>query len=417
MNNLNPFNPNSVVGSNLFAGRTKLINEICKKMEQIKHSMPSSFFIYGERGIGKTALAKLIRYIAIVNDPTFHHLNFITSYYSVESGQELNSVLQESLNKLTDEMDVNLLNKIGAKLGKVFQNGKFQIGAFGATVGLEVAQNDKTKQITIKDQTVSILSNTIKSLNEEGVKDGILIIIDELHNLKHLETAASIFRNIITTLDVEGLGKISFLLIGYEEDVTKFFLQDTSARRTFDMYPLDVMPDNEAEEVLTKGFTTAGVKWDSLSLARNISIAGGYPHSIQIIGHNLINKDQDKFVDQSDWASAIVDSAFDLQSKSFSSMYSFGKTITTEKDKILIALANQNKTLSRKEIAQITGNKNVYQYIPLLKESGAIKENDKKGIFLQSQLLRTSILIDQRIRKLLQENQALKQRMKEELGS
>src|SRR3990167_4123471 len=286
MNNLNPFNPNSVVGSNLFAGRTKLINEICKKMEQIKHSMPSSFFIYGERGIGKTALAKLIRYIAIVNDPTFHHLNFITSYYSVESGQELNSVLQESLNKLTDEMDVNLLNKIGAKLGKVFQNGKFQIGAFGATVGLEVAQN------------------------EEGVKDGILIIIDELHNLKHLETAASIFRNIITTLDVEGLGKISFLLIGYEEDVTKFFLQDTSARRTFDMYPLDVMPDNEAEEVLTKGFTTAGVKWDSLSLARNISIAGGYPHSIQIIGHNLINKDQDKFVDQSDWASAIVDSAF-----------------------------------------------------------------------------------------------------------
>jgi len=400
MENVNPFNPNSVVGSNLFAGRSIQINEICNKLQQIKVSSPSSSFIYGERGIGKTALAKLIKYIASINDPDFYALNLITSYYSVENGQEISSVLQESLNKLTNEMDTSLLEKIGSKLGNIFQNGKFQIGAFGASIGVESNQNEITRQITIKDQTVSILSNIIKSITEEGKRDGVLIIIDELHNLKHLETSASILRNVITTLDVESLGKVSFLLIGYEEDVAKFFSEDSSARRTFDLYPLGVMPDDEAKEVLIKGFSLVGLKWDGESITRNISVAGGYPHSIQIIGHNLVKTDTDKNIDEVDWGSAIVNSALDLQTKSFSSMYSFNKTIT-EKDKILVALANAGKPLTRKELKDITG-KNVYQYIPLLKECGAVKEDDEKKVFLQSQLLRTSILFDQRIRNIMQ---------------
>lgn len=56
----NPFNPNSVVSTNLFAGRTEYVLKILRKMEQVKKGMPASFFLSGERGIGKTALAKLI---------------------------------------------------------------------------------------------------------------------------------------------------------------------------------------------------------------------------------------------------------------------------------------------------------------------------------------------------------------------
>ena len=60
----NPFNPNSVVATNLFAGRSQYILRIIRKLDQVRRGMPSSFFLFGERGIGKTALAKLVKHLA-----------------------------------------------------------------------------------------------------------------------------------------------------------------------------------------------------------------------------------------------------------------------------------------------------------------------------------------------------------------
>jgi hypothetical protein len=79
--------------------------------------------------------------------------------------------------------------------------------------------------------------------------DGILIVIDEVHNLKNLDGAAQILRSISTTLDVSRLGKISFIVIGYPEGMERFFKGDTSARRHFDIIELAVMPRIDAKEL------------------------------------------------------------------------------------------------------------------------------------------------------------------------
>jgi Cdc6-like AAA superfamily ATPase len=419
---INPFNPNSVVSTNLFAGRTTQVHDICKKLKSIKLNMPSSFFIHGERGIGKTALVKLIKSISSIKDPQLHDLNLLTSYYSVEDGQEISSVLQESVNKIADNMDRDTISRVGGKLGNLFKNGKFEIGAYGFNIGIEAGKNATQKEITIKDQTAGILSNLIDAINEEGSKtpsekkDGILIIIDEIHNLADLAGSASILRNIITTLDVDGKGRISFILVGYNEDIEKFFSKDSSSRRTFDLIPLTVMPENEAMDVLKKGFVAAEITWDEEALKKNTSVAGGYPHSIQVIGHSLINSDKDGNIDQEDWDDATLEATFALKSKEFSSMYSFNKPLTVS-DTILQELANQNIPLSKKELNEKIG-KNVYQYLPKLLQLGAIKvKDDDKKIFLHSQLFRTAILVDEFIRFRKKEKKEEKQDRKEEKNS
>lgn len=400
MAKFNPFNPNSVVTPTLFAGRTTLVNNVCKKLAQLKRGMASSFIIYGEKGIGKTALARLIRYIATINDKELHSLNLLSSYYSVESGQEIGSVLQEAINKLTDEMEPGMVDQIGSRLGSIFKNGKFQIGAFGLSLGYEQgAENQIKNEIAIKDQAVSILANIIKGIrDDDNKKDGILIIIDEIHNLKNITSAASILRNILTTLEVDNLGQISFLLVGYEEDMEKFFSGDSSSRRTFDPIKLDVMPDAEAVEVLKKGFGAAEVNYEEEPLNKDINMTGGYPHVIQILGYQLIEVDLDNKIAQDDWDNAIFEASMILQSKDFSTMYSFNKPQTVA-DQILVKLAEENQPMTRKEIGDSIRNKNVYQYIPQLKKLGALKENEDKKLFLQSQLLRTSILMDVFIRR------------------
>ena len=139
----NPFNPNSVVTPTLFAGRGSQVIQILKKLTQVREGMPVSFVFQGDRGIGKTALAKLTMYLAEENIPEFSNLRFLTSYYSVEKGQTFDSVLQASLNLMTDRMPESVIQRLSQRLGSFFKNGKFSVGAFGATIDIEGSNTPK----------------------------------------------------------------------------------------------------------------------------------------------------------------------------------------------------------------------------------------------------------------------------------
>ena len=108
----NPFNPNSIVTPTLFAGRNQQVLNVLKKLSNVREGQHASFILHGERGIGKTALAKLIRHISSSKDPSFFNLNFATSYYSVEKGQNLKTVMESSLNNITDVLHDSSLKKL-----------------------------------------------------------------------------------------------------------------------------------------------------------------------------------------------------------------------------------------------------------------------------------------------------------------
>lgn len=396
----NPFNPNSVVTPTLFAGRHEQVIQILKKLNQVREGMPASFVLQGDRGIGKTALAKLIMYAAEAKDPVLENLKFLTSYYVVEKGQSFESVIQASLNIMTDRMPEPVIHRLTQRLGNFFKNGKFTIGAFGATAeydgsGGRAVEPDFT---LIKDRAVSVFSNIISGLDEveedQKKMDGVLMVFDEIHNLKDLEGAAQILRAISTTLDVSRFGKISFIVIGYPEGMDKFFGGDPSARRHFDVIELTVMPRNEAKEVLIKGFNKAGLKYDETALEQNIDVAGGYPHSIQIIGHNLVEVDDDGIIDASDWASALLKSAAELSRKEFSDLYDF-KGKGTLRETIINILALTQKPLTKQELRDAVGGKNIYTpgCMGELKKSGAVKELPDGSVILHSMLFRAAVLI------------------------
>ncbi|OGQ06305.1 MAG: hypothetical protein A2W61_06475 [Deltaproteobacteria bacterium RIFCSPLOWO2_01_44_7] len=399
-NEFNPFNPNSIVTPTLFAGRHEQVLQILKKLAQVREGLPSSFVLQGERGIGKTALAKLILHVAEAKDPKLEKLNFLASYYSVERGQTFESVLQACLNSMTDRMPDTVLKRLTNRLGGFFKNGKFTIGAFGASATYEGLGSSTPEEalLAMKDRAVSIFSNIISGLDEvqdtKNKRDGVLLVIDEIHNLKDLSGTAQVLRAIATTLDVNQLGKISFMIIGYAEGMNHFFEGDPSARRHFDLINLAVMPRHEAKEVLIKGFTRTGLTYDENVLEKNIDVAGGYPHSIQIIGHNLVGVDENQHIDQDDWAKALRRSAIELTQKDFSEFYDF-KGRGTLRETVLNLLALRGRPMTKQEIKKLSDGKNIYTETCLgaLKKSGAIKETPDRTIVLHSMLFRAAILI------------------------
>lgn len=219
-------------------------------------------------------------------------------------------------------------------------------------------------------------------------------MIDEIHNLRDIEGAAQTLRAIATTLDVNRLGKISFMIIGYPEGIERFFSGDPSAKRHFDIIELSPMPREEAMEILMKGFESIALSFDKSELDQRIDVAGGYPHSIQMIGHYLVDVDIDENIDKEDWEKALQRSAEELARKDFSDMYDFhGKG--TLRETVLNILALSGKPLSKQTLRELSNGKNIYTKTCLgeLKRTGAIKEMPDGMISLHSMLFRAAILV------------------------
>ena len=220
----------------------------------------------------------------------------------------------------------------------------------------------------------------------------MLIVLDEIHNVGNIDGVAQILRSVITTLDMNGHGNIAFLIISYPEAIKKFFKSDPSAKRSFDMLPLGIMPNDEAGQILTKGFDQAQIEYDKQLINNNIDKAGGYPHSIQVLGHHLFKIDNDNYIDQEDWIKAIKRTALELQHKDFSNLYSFNGKIR-QRDEILNILALMPKSVSKSDLAK-EFNKNIYtnSCLPELKKTGAVKEEPETGLLsLQSYLFKSAI--------------------------
>ena len=400
----NPFNPNSVVKPQLFAGRVNQVFHVVRKMSQVRSKMPSNFIISGERGIGKTALAKLIMFISQQKNKKLENLNFLTTYYTVEKDQSFRSVLQSSLNLLTDQLPKSAIDRLSSHLGSFFKGGKFSLGAFGVKAEMDkTSERSPEDDMYLKDQAISILTNILKGIEEDKLKseknnapqDGVLIVLDEIHNVRNIDGVAQILRSVVTTLDMNEHGNIAFLIISYPEAIKKFFKGDPSAKRSFDMLPLGIMPDNESQEILTKGFDQAQIKYDKQIISNNIDKSGGYPHSIQVLGHNLVEIDNDNYIDQDDWTKAIKQTALELQHKDFSNLYSFNGKVR-QREELLNILALIPRPVSKSNLAKEFNkkNKNIYasSCLPELKKIGAIKEEPETGLLsLQSHLFKSAI--------------------------
>lgn len=395
MNKFNPFNPNSTVTPTLFAGRGEIVLSMLRKLEQVKNGLSSSFVFEGERGIGKTALAKFVKYMATTNSSDWGNLNFLTTYYAVEKDQSFEYVLQTSLNQLTDQLPSATLDRLSKRVGAIFKNGKFSIGAFGAALEVDISKEEREiKQQHLKDIAVSIFTNILKGLEEgQASNSGILIIIDEIHNLKDINGVAMLLRNIVTTLDVNELGRVSFLAIGYPDGIERFFTGDPSAKRHFDPIKLECMRNNEAKEILKKGFDKINVTYEETDLDKYIGYAGGYPHAVQILGHHLVEVDRDNNINADDWGQAISKTAIELISKDFSNMYRFNKR-PYQKELTMDILAVAGKPISKAELQELANDTNPNRTFRELKKIGAIIEDKDDGkISLSSPLFNMAILL------------------------
>ena len=151
------------------------------------------------------------------------------------------------------------------------------------------------------------------------------------------------------------------------------------------------MPRTDAKEVLTKGFSKVNLAYDDQALEQNIDVAGGYPHSIQVIGHNLVEVDHDGKIGADDWTAALLKSAAEMARKEFSDLYDF-KGKGTLRETVLNVLALAQRPMTKQIRSDAVGGKNIYTATCMgeLKKTGAVNEIADGSIVLHSMLFRAA---------------------------
>lgn len=256
----NPFTPHQPIHPDYFAGRIDEVLKINTALNQTRHGRTQHVLLAGERGIGKTSLALYARYLA--KEPRQilgTDFNFATAYYAAERNQTLTDVCRGLTAKLFDDVDRGVAQRCLQKLKTLGLHFSLQVPGAGE---FEVSkpQEGQSEEFLQAD-----FVKAVEEFWDECGKthQGILLIIDELNNLKSFAGVGSFFKVVSEAWAVDGYRQIIFMVIGPPPISTKISEDDRSAPRIFTYVELSRMTEEESLSILNKCISGTGKRFDN----------------------------------------------------------------------------------------------------------------------------------------------------------
>jgi len=280
------FPAKEITEADRFSGRKKYIEECYYALI----SAGTNIAIIGNRGIGKSSLARQIINIATGKNEILHkvglevdeELDFLPIYFacgkSTSSHQELLEKLLTNKDCLQDwSYDIPKASKSLEKY-----QPKFSIGI--TSLGGEKS-NETTSEISQPDHDVeTVFTNVVSAIiGQKMAKDGILFVIDEFDQIQNKAGFASFLKALAT--NVPG---VKFCIVGVAHDIQELMKDHASSDRLFagGIVNLPAMTEAELEEIVRDAEASIDdyIVFDQNATKRLISLAQGHPYMIHLIG-------------------------------------------------------------------------------------------------------------------------------------
>jgi len=252
-------------------------------------SSGNNIAIVGNRGIGKTSLAKQILGISSGSDELLkkvdiydeNDLNFLPIYFAC--GDNINGY-EDILEKL-----LTIKNCLGEWIYEIPEakkiiekyNPKFSIGAISLT-GEKRKENSFREAIS--DHKIDVIfTNVVQLIIEAKIARGILFVIDEYDQVKDPKGFASFLKSSATNIPFA-----KFVIVGVAHDIHNLMREHESSDRLF------------AGSIITLPKMAVGELWEIISIAENSinkyitfdagaktelgKLAQGHPYFLHLIG-------------------------------------------------------------------------------------------------------------------------------------
>ncbi len=223
-------------------------------------------FIYGERGVGKTSLAKTAAYLhqSTDNEPVLVACSPNSTFSSIMQDVARGCLpADETMRKIVDTQHRSLgVKGMGHQAIKTIENGEIP-------------------DITNVNHAISVLKFVAQLHSDDPV-----VIIDEFDRIL-TESERGLFADFLKQVSDQELS-IKFIFCGISTDVDGLIGQHFSAGRYMSPIELGPLSQDALWEIFEKAEEIFGISIDKEIKIRAAIIADGYPYFMHLIGDSLL---------------------------------------------------------------------------------------------------------------------------------
>ena len=232
-------------------------------------------YISGERGIGKSSLAQMARYIAETN------LKMATAYVPLGGVDDLKGLARLSLQAIVqNNSNQPWIEKVQKQLGDRIK----RVGVFGVDVELNMRGDDLQALV---DNFANQMGELLKTIGSD--RKGLMLVLDDINGLAGKVSFAnwlkSMMDGVATSIRKEE-PPVFILFAGLEERRRQIVAHNESVARIFQ--PTISVPqwtEEETEDFFRAGFKRGGVNLADKGAGNCVLFSGGFPMLAQEIGH------------------------------------------------------------------------------------------------------------------------------------
>ncbi len=372
-----PFTPGQPVPKEFFEGRRKELNYALQMLKATASGRAGNIFVIGERGIGKSSFANIIKAYAEEKE------NFLTAYVSLGGISELDLMVEKIFSRIVQE---NQDRPFFARLKELFKEHIREVGIFKLTIQLEFSE--KERKNLLRD-FLPLLGRIFQEIKER--KKGILIVLDDVNGLSKNPKFANYIKSLVDENSISSNPIPLFLTICLlPERKEEMISHQESIARIFYPITLSQMSYEEVINFYKRILSSVNHKWEDKALELMANFSGGLPMLMQEIGEATYYEDQDFNITEEDAKQGVVKAAEIVGEKYLQSK--IYQTIQSQRYySILKKLARQVPyEFSRQEIiSQLSSEeKRVFDnFIRKMKSLGVIEEGEKRGEYRFANLL------------------------------
>lgn len=268
----NPFTPGSPVPPDLFVGRSQLLQEVTRYIDQAAGGMLQNVFLSGDRGIGKSSFAAYLRQIAIARNNmvgVHTHLGGVTSLEDLVR-HVLDGVLRE-----TREQD--WFERISDLFGDRIQ----QVGLFGVSVKFDPPREELTG---LARNFPDALGNLVAGISEK--KSGLLLVLDDINGLADTPDFAHWYKSFADSVATSFPSfPVLVLVVGTADKRDALAAAQPSLMRVFRPVDIPRLTDTEVMEFFKNAFDGAGMDIEDDAMRMLVQYSSGLPILMQEIGY------------------------------------------------------------------------------------------------------------------------------------